>query len=316
MTMQKDILLHSYEEEKQFDSLTALAKNRLKEGEGSFAETSEMKLADNGRIVFQGESGETYFLGDDTLNINGEEYRLSDQIGKPSLEPDPEAEKAFMESQGGIGRDIGRGLVKGLEQAGENMWDFMGFVGGRENVQDVRNFIAEATNAFVPKELQEVYQAEVNQPLQKLMKEEPQIKALQAIVQGFAEFGFQAFTPAKVLKVFVPNNPIWRGLGWGYIADFINAQPDDQTLTAALVEGLEGSSKKDRTAFGNAILDAVKVQGYDSEFQRRAKVAVDGMIAGGLFEGVVPVLKTVVKNIPFNKIIPQKKTGTIKFRRR
>lgn len=312
MSNTNDKLLNAYEEIGLYESLTGTARSALKNNNlNSLKDIESMGFTEDGRAYFKGDSGLNFYIGDDTLNINSEEYRVSDQIGKPSLEPDPEAEKAFMESQGGIGRDIVRGVTTGLEQAGENMWDFMGFVGGKENVQDVRNFIVESTNAFVPESVKETYQANINQPIQKFMDETPQTPALQAIVQGFAEFGFQAFTPAKVLKVFAPNNPILRGLGWGYIADFINAQPDDQTMTAALVEGLEGSSKKDRSAFGNAILDAVKVQGYDSEFQRRAKVAVDGMIAGGLFEAVVPVLKFVVKNIPFNKIIPQKKTSNI-----
>jgi len=312
MSNANDKLLNAYEEIGLYESLTGTARSALQNNDlNSLKDIESMGFTEDGRAYFKGDSGLNFYIGDDTLNINGEEYRLSDQIGKPSLEPDREAEKAFMESQGGIGRDIVRGVTTGLEQAGENMWDFMGFVGGKENVQDVRNFIVESTNAFVPEPVKEIYQANINQPIQKFMDETPQTPALQAIVQGFAEFGFQAFTPAKVLKVFAPNNPILRGLGWGYMADFINAQPDDQTLTAALVEGLEGSSKKDRSAFGNAILDAVKVQGHHSEFQRRSKMAVDGMIAGTLFEFFVPGLKTVVKNIPFNKIIPQKKTGTI-----
>jgi hypothetical protein len=312
MSNANDKLLNAYEEIGLYESLTGTARSALQNNDlNSLKDIESMGFTEDGRAYFKGDSGLNFYIGDDTLNINGEEYRLSDQIGKPSLEPDREAEKAFMESQGGIGRDILRGVTTGLEQAGENMWDFMGFVGGKENVQDVRNFIVESTNAFVPEPIKEIYQANINQPIQKFMDETPQTPALQAIVQGFAEFGFQAFTPAKVLKVFAPNNPILRGLGWGYMADFINAQPDDQTLTAALVEGLEGSSKKDRTGFGNAILDAVKVQGHHSEFQRRSKMAVDGMIAGTLFEFFVPVLRTVVKNIPFNKIIPQKKTGTI-----
>ena len=243
-------------------------------------------------------------------------------------------EQPGMTPEGSMTRDVQRGLAQGAFDAGKNFNEFMldtvlpaagapiddfnelitpgleyfrdvlGFdlttdypIGGSESLRDGFKGLISFADFIMPDALQ---QADI-----AFRAEKPESPVLQEIVKVITEFGVQSVGPAMYLKAFTAMGPFARGLAWGGIADFINAQPDDRTAIASLTEFLTSAKPEERSAVANAVMDVFAVQKESSQFMNRARVALDGMVIGGGIEKMVEGVKYLVrasKQIPWSRL--------------
>jgi hypothetical protein len=211
------------------------------------------------------------------------------------------------EQEGGVGRDVGRGLTRGALAASKALNDALPLLGtpvdlvneglrevgdligvnlasdrpflGSDMIRDGVTAVLEFGNELVPKGANEAFAEYVNEP--------PNSKILQSIIEEVSKFGVQAVTPAMYLRAFSVMSPFARGLAWGGIADFINAQPDNDGAISAVTKMLSGATPEERGAFANAIMLVVEKQESDPEIISKAREALDGMIIGGALEKIV-----------------------------
>ena len=233
---------------------------------------------------------------------------------KPGIDPG--------EEEGGVFRDIRRGLSQGAFDAGKSLnealpilgkpvdlvnegvgyvGDVFGLdlrsdypVGGSEMIRDGVEAIVDFADFIMPDALQK---ADI-----EFRSEKASVPLLQEIVTGITEFGVQAVTPAMYLRAFSAAGPFARGIAWGGVADFINAQPDDATAIASLTEFLTSAQPEERSAVANAVIDVFAAQKEDPEFINRARVALDGMVIGGAVEKGVEYLVRASKMIPWDRL--------------
>jgi hypothetical protein len=233
---------------------------------------------------------------------------------KPGIDPG--------EEEGGVFRDIRRGLSQGAFDAGKSLnealpilgkpvdlvnegvgyvGDVFGLdlrsdypVGGSEMIRDGVEAIVDFADFIMPDALQK---ADI-----EFRSEKASVPLLQEIVTGITEFGVQAVTPAMYLRAFSAAGPFARGIAWGGVADFINAQPDDATAIASLTEFLTSATPEERGAVANAVMDVFAVQKEDPEFINRARVALDGMMIGGAVEKGVEYIVRASKMIPWDRL--------------
>jgi hypothetical protein len=233
---------------------------------------------------------------------------------KPGIDPG--------EEEGGVFRDIRRGLSQGAFDAGKSLnealpilgkpvdlvnegvgyvGDVFGLdlrsdypVGGSEMIRDGVEAIVDFADFIMPDALQK---ADI-----EFRSEKASVPLLQEIVTGITEFGVQAVTPAMYLRAFSAAGPFARGIAWGGVADFINAQPDDATAIASLTEFLTSAQPEERSAVANAVIDVFAAQKEDPEFINRARVALDGMVIGGAVEKGVEYIVRASKMIPWDRL--------------
>ena len=196
--------------------------------------------------------------------------------------------------------DFNELITPGLEY----LRDVLGFdlttdypIGGSESLRDGFKGLISFADFIMPDALQ---QADI-----AFRAEKPESPVLQEIVKGITEFGVQSVGPAMYLKAFTAMGPFARGLAWGGISDFINAQPDDRTAIASLTEFLTDATPEERSAVANAVMDVFAVQKEDTRFMNRARVALDGMVIGGGIEKMVEGVKHLVrasKQIPWSRL--------------
>lgn len=219
------------------------------------------------------------------------------------------------EQEGGVGRDIGRGLTLGARDAGKALGDTLPLLGtpvdlvnkglrevgeligvdlasdkpllGSEMIRDGVTAVLEFGNDLIPKGANEAFVEYVNEP--------PNSKILQSIFQIASEIGLQAVTPAMYLRAFTVMSPFARGLAWGGIADFINAQPDNDGAISAVTKMLSGATPEERGAFANAIMLVVEKQENDPLIISKARESLDGMIIGGALEKIIEGARLGVK---------------------
>lgn len=228
-------------------------------------------------------------------------------------------------AEGGIFRDIRRGLAQGAFEAGKAFNETLpmlggpvdlvnegvGYVGdvfgldlrsdyplgGSEMIRDGVEAVVDFADFIMPDALQK---ADI-----EFRSEKASVPLLQEIVSGITEFGVQAVTPAMYLRAFSAAGPFARGIAWGGVADFINAQPDDATAISSLTEFLSGAKPEERSAVANAVIDVFAAQKEDPEFINRARVALDGMVIGGGIEKTIEGVKYLVrasKQIPWDRL--------------
>jgi hypothetical protein len=252
---------------------------------------------------------------------NGRKFGMVQGVAVAIAPPPPQIEEPATPDEGSIHADIRRGLVRGALRGAEALnetlpllgkpvdwmseWlgevgDYIGLdlssdnpLGGSRMIRDGVIALINFGNQLLPQSVNEAYSEYVNKP--------PKSPIVQNIVEEITRFGVQAVTPALYLRAFTVMSPFARGLAWGGIADFINAQPDDKSATQALTELLAGATEQERGAFANAVLKVFAVQEGDPEFINRARMALDGMIIGGSAEkilGGVPYLIRAVRTLP------------------
>jgi hypothetical protein len=243
--------------------------------------------------------------------VSPEDALAMEQQPRGSEMPTPEPEL-----QGSIGKDIDRGIVRGVLGAATslsetlpilgapfdkvNEWvgsfgDLIGInlksdypIGGSEMIRDGVKALTDFGNQLIPKQANEAFSQYVNQP--------PSSPVAQELVQEITKFGVNAVTPAMYLKAFTVMSPFVRGMAWGGIADFINAEPTSDGAIVAITKGLAGATREERGAVANAIMLAVEKQESDPLIISKAREALDGMILGGSLEkGAELIFKVVGK---------------------
>ncbi|HAF38717.1 MAG TPA: hypothetical protein DCG72_07025, partial [Gammaproteobacteria bacterium] len=187
-------------------------------------------------------------------------------------------EQPGMTPEGSMTRDVQRGLAQGAFDAGKNFnetlpmlgapvdkvnelitpalkyfGDTFGIdlttdypIGGSESIRDGVEALVGFADFIMPDALQQADMA--------FRAEKPESPIVQEIVKGITEFGVNSVGPAMYLKAFTAMGPFARGLAWGGIADFINAQPDDRTAIASLTEFLTDATPEERSAIANATI--------------------------------------------------------------
>lgn len=231
-------------------------------------------------------------------------------------------EQPGMTPEGSTTRDVQRGLAQGAFDAGKNfnetlpmlgapvdlvnegigyVGDVFGLdlrsdypIGGSESIRDGVEALVGFADFLMPDAVQ---QADI-----AFRAEKPESPIIQEIVKGITEFGVNAVGPAMYLKAFTAIGPFARGLAWGGIADFINAQPDDRTAIASLTEFLTDATPEERSAIANATIDVFAQNGEDPDFINRAKVALDGMVIGGALEKGLELVVRASKQIPWSRL--------------
>jgi len=211
------------------------------------------------------------------------------------------------EQEGGPGRDVGRAMTRGTMGASKALGDTLPLLGtpvdlvneglrevgeligvdlasdkpflGSEMIRDGVSAVVEFGNDLVPKGANEAFAEYVNEP--------PNSKILQSIVEEITKFGVNAVTPALYLRAFSVMSPFARSIAWGGIADFINAQPDNDGAISAVTKMLSGATPEERGAFANAIMLVVEKQESDPEIISKAREALDGMVIGGAIEKLI-----------------------------
>jgi len=211
------------------------------------------------------------------------------------------------EQEGGPGRDVGRAMTRGTMGASKALGDTLPLLGtpvdlvneglrevgeligvdlasdkpflGSEMIRDGVTALVEFGNELVPKGANEAFAEYVNEP--------PNSKILQSIVEEITKFGVNAVTPALYLRAFSVMSPFARSIAWGGIADFINAQPDNDGAISAVTKMLSGATPEERGAFANAIMLVVEKQESDPEIISKAREALDGMVIGGAIEKLI-----------------------------
>lgn len=235
-------------------------------------------------------------------------------------------EQPGMTPEGSMTRDVQRGLAQGAFDAGKNFnetlpmlgapvdkvnelitpalkyfGDTFGIdlttdypIGGSESIRDGVEALVGFADFIMPDALQQADMA--------FRAEKPESPIVQEIVKGITEFGVNSVGPAMYLKAFTAMGPFARGLAWGGIADFINAQPDDRTAIASLTEFLTDATPEERSAIANATIDVFAQNREDPEFINRAKVALDGMVIGGALEKGLELVVRASKQIPWSRL--------------
>nr|BAR32597.1 hypothetical protein [uncultured Mediterranean phage uvMED] len=240
----------------------------------------------------------------------------------PAKEPMQAEQPAQAEPSGSIGQDIDRGLVRGVQKASEALGDTLPLLGtpvdlvnkglqevgeligvdlgsdkpvlGSEMIRDGVQAVIEFGNNLIPQQANEAYAEYVNQP--------PSSPVVQGLVEEITRFGVQAVTPAMYLKAFTVMSPFVRGLAWGGIADFINAQPSDEGAISAITKMVAGATPEERGAVANAIMQVVEKQESDPLIISKAREALDGMILGGSIEKGVELLVKAARQIPVDQL--------------
>jgi len=223
---------------------------------------------------------------------------------RPAAPPDTGYDK--------VGSDIGRGLLTGQRDAGRAFQDtaamvagapidlmneglkYLGLgsdypIGGSESIRDALASVVNFGNSLIPDEAIAAGES--------FAAEKPQSPIIQSIVNEITKFGINAVSPALALRAFTVMTPFARSVAWGGIADFINAQPDDESAIATLAQFISGAEEKDRSAFANATLLVLQRNSDDSEFINKARVALDGMVIGGAIEKTLEGAGYVVRAV-------------------
>ena len=258
------------------------------------------------------QDGSEWFLGKTGEKRRGVSVSAGNVAGEqPGMTPD-----------GSMTRDVQRGLAQGAFDAGKNfnetlpmlgapvdlvnegigyVGDVFGLdlrsdypIGGSESIRDGVEALVGFADFLMPDAVQ---QADI-----AFRAEKPESPIVQEIVKGITEFGVQSVGPAMYLKAFTAIGPFARGLAWGGISDFINAQPDDRTAIASLTEFLTDATPEERSAIANATIDVFAQNGEDPDFINRAKVALDGMVIGGALEKGLELVVRASKQIPWSRL--------------
>ena len=258
------------------------------------------------------QDGSEWFLGKTGEKRRGVSVSAGNVAGEqPGMTPD-----------GSMTRDVQRGLAQGAFDAGKNfnetlpmlgapvdlvnegigyVGDVFGLdlrsdypIGGSESIRDGVEALVGFADFLMPDAVQ---QADI-----AFRAEKPESPIVQEIVKGITEFGVQSVGPAMYLKAFTAMGPFARGLAWGGISDFINAQPDDRTAIASLTEFLTDATPEERSAIAKATIDVFAQNGEHPDFINRAKVALDGMIIGGALEKGLELVVRASKQIPWSRL--------------
>ena len=243
---------------------------------------------------------------------------------QPAELPDEPVDRGPAVDVAGIGEDVGKAVLKGVDAAGNELLDSAAFLAGLpvEAANTALNVGREAIgmqpieDAFGGieslKGMVGVYQNTVNDvlPMPDAISDwasQPyNNQMLGELTQGITQFSVAAFPAAKMVKAMTTYNPIARGFIWGAIADFTAFNPDDPTITNAITEHLQMAPREEREPVLQMFLAQIEKYEDDPELVKRAKTALEGAIIGGAIEGIGVVVRgaiNIAKKIPFDQVI-------------
>ena len=292
---------------------------------------------ENGNIVGEDEAYDQYFISSMNSKYKSPEVDNFDVAGnkEPTLgETIAEGVKtvgtAINDQQGTldkIGVDTIKGMLKGSDKGGSNALTGIAetfgavvdgvndyvvkpvlnefgiegserpFGGTQMNVEAV-NKITSVLNDLIPSFLKE--------PINEFANEPFNYETYGNIVEEVAKFGITAVPAAKIVGMMSSANAIVRGFAWGGIADYMSMNPEDPAIATFLVDYFETDREKLEPWARNAI-SVLEKHDTDGVITKRLKNMMQGTIAGGLGEGILPLVKGIIKA---TSIVPWAKTVT------
>lgn len=107
------------------------------------------------------------------------------------------------------------------------------------------------------------------------------------LAEAITQFAAGAVPFAKAVKLMGVQDPIARGLVWGYLADFAAMDPDSGLMTDMLTGFLETAPDEERGPVAEHILDMIMYRSDDPALVKRAKMAYEGFVVGLAAEGAM-----------------------------
>lgn len=138
------------------------------------------------------------------------------------------------------------------------------------------------------------------------------------ILEGVSQFATPAIPAATIARAFIAANPIIRGYIWGAFADAA-AFPAEQELTLkAAIDYFDkdktdhweemGETKQatdaERNQFVSMMMSLIEKNKDDPEIVNRGKLALEGLVIGGTFEGLVKLIPLIARKLPWKVILP------------
>ena len=299
--------------------------------------SNEIIPFENGNIVGEDEAYDQYFISSMNSKYKSPEVDNFDVAGnkEPTLgETIAEGVKTVgtaINDQdttlGKIGEDTIKGMLKGSDKGGSNALTSVAqtvgavvdgvndyvvkpvlnelgiegserpFGGTEMNVEAVNKFTG-VLNDLIPSFLKE--------PINEFANEPFNYETYGTIVEEVSKFGITAVPAAKIVGMMSSANAIVRGFAWGGIADYMSMNPEDPAIATFLVDYFETDRDKLEPWARNAI-SVLEKHDTDGVITKRLKNMMEGTIAGGIAEGILPLVKGIISA---TSIVPWAKTVT------
>ncbi len=269
-------------------------------------------------------------VGNVAVPLQDDTY-ITGSIKRPEPTPEPTPEQT-----GSIGEDIlrgsGRGVVKMLQDVRDIGADVLGApvdaatkainyltlpqqmfaeamgVDANANIQDPVGGSAsikaglESVGNWMVENIPGM--SDADETFRGYIEEKPQNELVQELVQELTRFASGAVTgPVQLVRFIGLQNPIWRGMAWGGITDFIQGGTDEQTGFGGLAEDLGQIDLKERPSIARNIFAVVTKYETDSGAVRRAKNTLDGFVAGGLTDGLITLVAKYARKVPWKTLV-------------
>jgi len=170
--------------------------------------------------------------------------------------------------------------------------------GGTEMNVEAVNKITSVINDLIPNFLKD--------PINEFANEPFNYETYGTIVEEVSKFGITAVPAAKIVGMMSSANAIVRGFAWGGIADYMSMNPEDPAIATFLVDYFETDREKLEPWARNAI-SVLEKHDTDGVITKRLKNMMEGTIAGGIAEGILPLVKGIISA---TSIVPWAKTVT------
>ena len=171
------------------------------------------------------------------------------------------------------------------------------FMGTEMNV-DAVNKISGVINDLIPNFLKNPINEFANEPLN--------YETYGTLIEEVSKLGITAVPAAKIVGMMSSANAIVRGFAWGGIADYMSINPEDPAIATFLVDYFETDREKLEPWARNAI-SVLEKHDTDGVITKRLKNMMEGTIAGGIAEGILPLVKGIISA---TSIVPWAKTVT------
>jgi hypothetical protein len=296
---------------------------------------------ENGNIVGEDEAYDQYFISSmnskykspevDNFDVAGNKSEpILDQVGNVAKNVVETVGKSFFDQQQSNAEateDTLKGIIKGsVRGVGEAMkataelvgipFDAMNkyvvnpiaellgfpknddvFMGSESNLKALDMYV-NTVNDIIP--------VGIADPTNQYLNEPFNYETYGNIVEEVAKFGITAVPAAKIVGMMSSANAIVRGFAWGGIADYMSMNPEDPAIATFLVDYFETDREKLEPWARNAI-SVLEKHDTDGVITKRLKNMMEGTIAGGLAEGILPLVKGIIKA---TSIVPWAKTVT------
>jgi hypothetical protein len=296
---------------------------------------------ENGNIVGEDEAYDQYFISSmnskykspevDNFDVAGNKSEpILDQVGNVAKNVVETVGKSFFDQQQSNAEateDTLKGIIKGsVRGVGEAMKATAELVGipfdtmNKYVVNPIAKFLGsdKKYDVFMGSEsnlkaldmyvniVNDIIPVGIADPTNQYLNEPFNYETYGNIVEEVAKFGITAVPAAKIVGMMSSANPIVRGFAWGGIADYMSMNPEDPAIATFLVDYFETDREKLEPWARNAI-SVLEKHDTDGVITKRLKNMMEGTIAGGLAEGILPLVKGIIKA---TSIVPWAKTVT------